>query len=78
MKNNRRQVDVVRLDYQPTKAELEEEIVLRRKDGSVPTPRELARALTRPVEITVIDKPRKSQGLGTFVCNPWKEQEPST
>ena len=55
-----RQVEVVNLDYQPNKAELEEEIILRRKDGVVPTPRELTRALTRPVDITHIDKPRKS------------------
>ena len=63
MKNyppKRRTAELVRSSYQPNKAELEEEIVLRRKDGSVPTPRELARALTRPVEVATIDEPRQS------------------
>lgn len=56
----RRAATLVKSSYQPNKTELEKEIVLRRKDGSVPTPRELARALTRPVEVIIIDKPRKS------------------
>jgi len=30
--------------YQPRKAELEEPVVIRKPDGSVPTPEELARA----------------------------------
>ena len=35
-------VKVRPLTYEPTKAEMEEPIVLRKRDGSVPTPDELA------------------------------------
>ena len=37
--------------YQPSKAELEEVVVLRKPDGSVPTPRELVRAALQPVNV---------------------------
>ena len=37
--------------YQPTKAELEEPFVIRKPDGSVPTPCELIRAALRPVNL---------------------------
>jgi len=57
--HKRRTAALVKSSYQPNKAELEDGIVLRRKDGSVPTPREVGRALTRPVEVIIIDKPRK-------------------
>ena len=68
-------ITLVQQDYQPTKAETEEATVLRKKDGSVPTPTEVMRALTRPVEITYLEKPRhvtresSSTGRGTFLYN---------
>ena len=37
--------------YQPSKAELDETIVVRKPDGSVPTPEELARAALRPMKV---------------------------
>lgn len=37
--------------YQPSKAQLEEEIVLRKPDGTPPTPQELARAVLQPVNV---------------------------
>ena len=37
--------------YQPSKAELEEDIVIRKADGTVPTPEELARVALRPMNI---------------------------
>jgi hypothetical protein len=52
-------VEIVKQDYQPTKAEAEEVIVLRNPDGSVPEPVDLARALTEPVEITYLEKPKR-------------------
>ena len=45
---------VVRLKphrYKPSKAKLEEEIVIRNADGSTPTPQELMRAAVRDVRI---------------------------
>ncbi len=51
-------IKLTRQDYQPTKAEQEEQVVLRKADGSVPSPTEVMRALTRPVEITYLEKPR--------------------
>lgn len=36
--------------YQPSKAEKEEVIVLRKNDGTSPTPKELAESM-RPVEV---------------------------
>lgn len=52
-------VDLVKQDYQPTQAELNEPIRLRKKDGSLPTPEEVAKALVEPVAITYLDRPRK-------------------
>ena len=37
--------------YQPSKAELEKPVVIRKSDGSVPTPEELARVALRPMNI---------------------------
>ena len=53
-------IKLARQDYQPTKAEREEEVLLRNADGSVPSPTDVVRALTRPVEITYLKKPKKS------------------
>ena len=58
-KQSKRHVQIVNQIYQPTKAEAEEAIVLRNKDGSVPSPTEVMRALTRPVEVAYVEKPRK-------------------
>lgn len=55
----KRRIELVRNDYQPTKAEQEEQVVLRKEDGSVPTAAEVMRALTRPVEIKYVEKPEK-------------------
>ena len=54
----KRKVKLVRQDYQPSKAEQEEVITLRNKDGSMPEAADLMRALTAPVEIEFVDKPR--------------------
>ena len=45
-----RTINVRDTKYQPSKAEKEEVIVLRRKDGTPPTPKELAESM-RPVEV---------------------------
>ena len=37
--------------YQPSKAELEKPFVIRKPDGSIPTPGELVRAALRPVNV---------------------------
>ena len=37
--------------FQPSKAELEEPFVIRKPDGSVPTPGELVRAALRPMNV---------------------------
>lgn len=37
--------------YQPSKAELEEPVIIRKADGSAPTPEELARTALRPMKI---------------------------
>ena len=37
--------------YQPSMAELEEPVVIRKPDGSAPTPEELARVALRPMKI---------------------------
>lgn len=42
--------------YQPTKAEMEEPVTVRKRDGSLPTPEELAAIALRPV--TVIEDPK--------------------
>ena len=52
-----RKIELVSQKYQPNTVEAEEVIVLRKKDGAVPTATEVMRALTRPVEITYIEKP---------------------
>ena len=51
---NRRRVEIVHQDHQPTKAEAEEVIVRRNKDGSGPTAQDLARAVVQPVEVTYL------------------------
>ena len=56
--SKRKPIKLARQDYQPTKAEQEEQTVLRKADGSVPTPAEVMRALTRPVEIEYVEKPK--------------------
>lgn len=38
-------------DYQPSKAELEEPIILRKPDGSRPTLEEVMQSVVRPVHI---------------------------
>ncbi|MCY4461648.1 MAG: hypothetical protein OXC26_14825 [Albidovulum sp.] len=37
--------------YQPSKAELNEPIVIRKRDGSVPSPEELVRTALRPMKV---------------------------
>ncbi len=51
-----RPIDIVRSDYQPSKAELEEAIDLSHLEGK--TPEDAAKALTRPATIRFISKPR--------------------
>ncbi len=53
-------IEIVRQEYQPTKAEAEEVIVLRKTDGSAPTAQELAHAIVQPVKITYLGKPKSS------------------
>lgn len=54
-----RKIELVSQDYQPSKAETEEPVVLTDEDGNEPTPEELMRAVVQPVDITFIPKPRK-------------------
>jgi hypothetical protein len=56
----RRVVTMQPNSYQPTKAEAEEVIVLRRKGGSAPTAQDLARAVVQPVEVTYLEKPKRT------------------
>ncbi len=49
-------VELVHPSYQPSKAELEEEIDLSHLEGK--TPEDAAKALTRPATIRFISKPR--------------------
>ena len=65
----RPRLELVKQDYQPTQAELNETMVLWKKDGSLPTPEEVAKALVEPVDITYLDRPRHEAGLGTFLYN---------
>ena len=51
MGETRRTVNLVRSDYQPSKADLEEPIDIRREGGTQPTPEQLARAALRSVDI---------------------------
>lgn len=57
MKETPRPVNLVRSEYQPNKAELEEPIDIRRDDGTQPTPEDMARAALRPVDIKWRDRP---------------------
>ena len=41
--------------YQPSKEELEEAVIIRKADGTAPTPEELTKAALRPM--TVIEDP---------------------
>ncbi len=47
----RDEVRVKPKSYQPTKAETEEPFVIRKKDGAMPTPEELAKRALRQVKI---------------------------
>ena len=55
------EVEFVRSRYQPTKAELEEDMRLPEDDGVVTLEdlEEMGRALVQPVDVTWRDKPRK-------------------
>ena len=53
----KRNVTLVRSAYQPSKVETEEIIDVRKADGSMPTPEELAQAALRPVNIKRKDRP---------------------
>jgi len=55
-----RPVEIVEEKYQPTKAEVEEVIVLRTREGKPPTIDELVGAVTEPVTITHVQSPRKA------------------
>ena len=59
-KGKRKPIKLAHSEYQPTKAEQEEQTVLRNADGSVPSPTEVMRALTRPVEVAYLEKPKRS------------------
>lgn len=48
---DRATVQVKPHSYQPSKAELEEPFVIRRPDGSIPTPAELVLGALRPVNV---------------------------
>ena len=56
-KNAPRSINIVRSDYQPSKAEMEEEIILEESEGM--TPQDLIRRLVQPVKINLIPKPKK-------------------
>lgn len=55
-----RPVEIVDKKYQPTKAEVEEVIVLRTKEGKPPSVDDLLGAVTAPVTITHVEKPQWS------------------
>ena len=57
MKETPRPMNLVRSEYQPSKAEIEEPIDVTRPDGTLPTPEELARATLRPVTVNWKDRP---------------------
>ena len=48
---DRREVRVKPKTYQPRKADLEEPFVIRKADGTMPTPEELARVALAPARI---------------------------
>ena len=52
-KDDRPTVRVKPNRYQPTKAEMNEPVVLRKPDGSVPTPEEVIRAAFQPARVVV-------------------------
>ena len=58
------EVEFVRSGYQPTKAELEEDMRLPEDGGPVTLEdlEEMGRALVQPVDVTWRDKPRKGDG----------------
>ena len=58
-------IKLVNQTYQPTKAEAEEVIVLRKKNGSAPTAQDLARAVVQPVEVTYSEKPKRVNSSST-------------
>ena len=47
-----REVRVKPMSYRPSKADMEEPVVIRKQDGSAPSPEELARSLG-PVKVVV-------------------------
>lgn len=50
MTTERREVRLKPHDYQPTKAELEEDLSIRRADDSRPTPKEVARVALKGLQ----------------------------
>ena len=52
-----RRVEIVRSQYQPTKAEKEEEIDLSHLEGM--TPEEMADAVVQDVDVALISRPKK-------------------
>ena len=61
MKETPRPVNLVRSEYQPSKAELEKPIDMTRPDGMLPTPEELARAALRPVSVKWKHRPDRDR-----------------
>ena len=57
--SKKKPIELARQDYQPRKAEQEQDLVLRNAEGSVPMPTEVIRALTQPVEIEYLEKPKR-------------------
>ena len=55
-----RPVEIVDEKYQPTKAKVEEVIVLRTKGGTPPTVDDLVGAVTAPVTVTHVEKPQRA------------------
>ena len=49
--DNRRTVHLKPTSYKPSKAELDEPIILTNPDGSRPTPGDVAHAIVQPVRI---------------------------
>ena len=52
-----RRVEIVRSQYQPTKAEKEEEVDLSHLEGM--TPEEMADAVVQDVDVVLISRPKK-------------------
>lgn len=55
MTDERREVRVKPKNYQPSRAEQEEPFVIRKADGTMPTPEELARIALQ--QVTVVEDP---------------------